>query len=450
MLEEGKAQEILQKLEAGAENLAHLSEKYHPADIALALDQIQDDSLAVDIFLNLEVDVGSEVLPNLSDRTRELILAKSPAAKLGDIIEEMDSDDAADVLANIDDERAEDIMETVSDSVDYEVHRLMEYPEDTAGGLMQTELLAVPGDNTINEAIEELRKVADELGDVHNIFVVDKNNRLIGVLPLRDLLLNKGDAVIKDVLEAQAPVSVMAAADQEEVAELFKRYDLVSLPVVDESDKLIGRILVDDIVDVLEEEASEDIIKMAGGHEEALTQTYSAMEMAQFRLPWLGASLIGGLATGALLWQFKITLSEALALVAFIPVVMGLSGNVGSQSSALVIRGVATGRISVASFGWYLVKELKIGLALGLICGAVAGLAAYGWHGSQILGIIVAVSLFASIALAALMGACIPLLFRWANIDPAIAGGPIVLAINDISGLLIFFAVANALLGALD
>ncbi len=212
---------------------------------------------------------------------------------------------------------------------------------------------------------------------------------------------------------------------------------------------LLGRILVDDIVDVIEKETDEDIMTMAGADDEALTQTHTVVEMVRYRLPWLGTSLVGGFITGVLIWRFKMAIAEALALVAFIPVVMGMSGNVGTQSSALVIRGLATGKIVFGSLCGYLVRELKIGLMLGLICGGLAGVGAEIWHGSPALGVVVGLSIFLSIAAAALMGAVIPFFFRWARIDPAIAGGPIVLAVNDISGLLIFFGVATFLLNYL-
>ncbi|VAX18853.1 Mg/Co/Ni transporter MgtE, CBS domain-containing [hydrothermal vent metagenome] len=445
MLENKKALGVLREIESGT--VAGIPEKHHPADIALALDQVTDENLILKFFLALDHESASEILIHLNDHTRDLILEKSPAEKLGVLIEEMDSDDAADILADVDEERVEDIMETVSDDVDEEVSRLMEYDEDTAGGIMQTEFASIHGESTITETIEELRTKAEDIGEFHNVFVVDEQKRLLGTLPLHTLIINSGDTLIKDLLEGHDPISVTADTDQEEVAHIVKRYDLVSLPVVDEVGKLLGRIVVDDIVDVLEEEASEDIMKMAGTHDEALVQTHSSVEMAKYRFPWLASSLVAGFVAGSLIWQFKATLSEALALVAFIPVVMGISGNVGSQSSALVVRGMATGKIDPGSLGWYLVKELKIGLLLGVACGILAGSGAYFWLQNGNIGWIVGMSIFISIIAAAIMGAAIPLLFRWVKIDPAIAGGPIVLAMNDITGILIFFAIATALMG---
>jgi len=447
MLDPGRVKEIAESLESAAPvDTGSFLEKYHPAEIAAAIDQIHDDDKILKAFHKLGVDIGSEVLAHLDDHARTLILEKLPTEKLGDMIEEMDSDDAADVLTDVSEERAEDILHEVSDEVEQEVSRLMEFEEDTAGHLMQTELVSVPEDYTVAETIDKIRVMSEEVGDLHNIFVVDERNRLRGTLSLRKLIISQPSARMKDLMDDQPLMYVTADADQEHVAALFKKYDLVSLPVVDKDMTLLGRIVVDDIVDVLEEEADEDLMMMVGAHDEALVQTHSAVAMARYRLPWLGSSLLGGFITGALIWQFKMTISEALALTAFIPVVMGISGNVGAQSSALVVRGVATGRIGRGALRRYFIKELKVGLFLGVTCGIVAGIAAYLWQGAPVYGLVVGLSIFFSIELAALMGSAIPLFFKWANIDPAIAGGPIVLALNDISGLFIFFAIATLLI----
>ncbi len=424
-------------------------EKLHPADIASAIDQIERDESKLEAFHSLDLDAGSEVLPLLNDQTRELILQKTDPEMLGDLIGEMDSDDAADILGDIDEQKAEDILDTVPEEVDHEVSMLMEYPEESAGGIMQTELVSVPGNFTVAQAIDKLRANASQIGEVHNLFVVGEGHRLEGVLPLSQLILNPGDKTISDLARGHPLIYAKVGDDQENVAELFKRYDMVSVPVVDDDMTLVGRILIDDIVDVIEEEVNEDIMIMAGAADEALVQTHSVMEIVGYRLPWLSASLVGGFLTGMLIWQFKLALAEALSLVAFIPLIMGMGGNVGTQSSAIVIRGMATGKLAFGSLTPYLYKELKIGAALGLVCGVMAAVASGLWHGSTALGLIVGLSIFMAIFMAALLGALVPLFFRWAKIDPAIAGGPIVLAINDISGLLIFFGVATVLLGYL-
>ncbi|HJM83467.1 MAG TPA: magnesium transporter [Nitrospinota bacterium] len=423
-----------------------LEDKYHPTDIAYSIDHIVETKEKLLAFRRLDYDFAAEVLPLLSDQGKEFVVTEATAEQLGHIIGEMESDDAADILSDVDDEKAENVLDVLSDEVDEEVTRLMEYDKESAGGIMQTELIAVHEDTNIMKTIELYREMAEQIGEVHNIFIVDADKRLVGVLPVTQLLLNPPGAVIKETVEETPTIHARLKDDQEHVAELFKRYDLVSLPVVDEQMKLVGRILFDDIMDVIEEEADEDMMKMVGADDEALVQTHTSMKMVRYRLPWLSASLVGGLVTGWLIWQFKIALSEFLALAAFIPVVMGMSGNVGTQSSALVIRGLATGRINIDSLRQYIEKELIVGMILGLVCGAVAGIVAEIWHGDVWLGIVVAASIFLSIAVAAFLGTIIPLLFRFVKIDPAIAGGPIVLALNDITGLVIFFLIATVLL----
>ncbi|MGK7346732.1 MAG: magnesium transporter [Candidatus Nitrospinota bacterium M3_3B_026] len=449
MLDQDKVGKIKEEMERGGDALASVLAESHPSEIAAAIDRFEDEEKILETFGALGPEDCAEVLPHLNDRARSLVLEKSSAARLCEVIEELDSDDAADILADMSKERAEEVLRIMSEETGEEVIRLMAYDEDSAGHLMQTELIAVPEGFTVAETIEKIRATAAAARDIHNVFVVDGMGRLRGVAPLSSLILSSPDAEIRDVMEDQPPIYVTVDADQEHVADLFKRYDLVSLPVVGPDMTLLGRILVDDIVDVLEKEADEDIMIMAGAHDEALVQTRTAAQMARYRLPWLGSSLVGGLITGALLWQFKMTISEALALTAFIPVVMGLSGNVGAQSSALVIRGIATGRMDSGSLRRYFSREVMVGILLGLFCGAAAGAFAHVWQGSWAFGVVVGLSIFLSIQLAALMGTAIPFFFRWANIDPAIAGGPIVLALNDITGLVVFFAMATALLGYL-
>lgn len=418
----------------------------HPADIALVLDRIVDNEKILTIFATLDNEIAAETLISLQEKTRELILTAFSPSATGKIIGEMDSDDAADILAEVEEELAEKILDTVPDEIEEEVIRLMEFDEDTAGGIMQTELFSVNGAETVEAVINKVQNLDDELRDtIHNIFVCDNDQKLIGLVPLRELIFNPSTMTIEELID-EKPTVVTVETDQEEVAELFKRYDLISVPVVDDQQKPVGRIMIDDIVDVLEEEASEDIIRLAGADDEALVQTHTASEMAWYRLPWLGSSLAGGLFTGWIIWQFKVTIKEALALTVFIPVVMGVSGNVGAQSSALIIRGIATGKVNVAALGRYILKETVIGAFLGVVCGLLAGVAAYFWQGSMVLGFVVGVSIFLSVIFAAIFGATIPLFFRWMKIDPAIAGGPIVLAVNDLTGVLIFFGVASALL----
>lgn len=440
--------DVIEKVGAvSTEEAVGLLISLHPADIANVLDRIAFDEKAISIFNAIDTELAADVLPHLKERTLDLIINQSEPETVGQIVAEMDSDDAADILADVEESLAEKILDAAPDEVGDQVSRLMAFGEETAGGIMQTELFSARESFTVGHTVDKVRSLDHDLRmTIFNIYVVDEMGRLVGLMPLRDLIFNPHQSRLSELMSVD-PVSVTVETDQEEVARLFQRYDLISLPVVDDSGRLAGRIMIDDIVDVIEDEASEDIVRMAGADDEALVQTHTASVMAWYRFPWLGASVAGGLIAGWIIWQFKITIKEALALTVFIPLVMGVSGNVGTQSSALIIRGMATGRVNTDALFQYLIKEAVVGAILGMVCAVLAGVAAHFWQGSMVLGLVVGISIFLSVLFAAIMGASVPLFFRWAKIDPAIAGGPIVLAFNDLTGILIFFAVASALLG---
>jgi magnesium transporter len=447
MIDEKLVTQIADEVRGGRDG-AQIAETYHAADIASAIERLENDEALVVAFNTLPEETAADVLSHLNGHCRALILERSTPTRIGRIITLLDSDDAADILAEVDDDVAEKVLKGVSVEAP-EVARLLAFDEETAGGLMQTELLSVPSGFTVRQTIERMQGRSEDVGDIHNVFLVDGERRLVGVVPLRKLILAGPDQIVRDLVGEAPLVHATTGMDQEKVADLFKRYDLVSLPVVDDGGRLVGRILIDDVVDVMVEEASEDIMKLVGANEEALEAGHSAAMMARYRLPWLGSSLVAGFVTGGVIWQFEMTLKEVLALTAFIPIVMGVSGNVSTQSSALVIRGIATGAFNPEAVVRYLLRELKVGLLLGLFCGVGAGLFAHVWQGKAMLGVVVAISVFLAIVFAAMLGSIIPLLFKKIKIDPAIAGGPMVLALNDLSGVLIFFAIASALMSYL-
>lgn len=424
-----------------------LEDMYHPADIAAAIEHIEDESRMLEAFSAVGVEMGSQILPLLDESSRELILDNSTPEELAELIGEMNTDDAADLLGEMEEEVAEEVLGSTSAEVDAQVSRLLQFEPETAGGIMQTELIAAREEMTLDQTLDLLRSRPDINREVYNIFVVDNLGRLKGVAPIIELLLNPGMKKVGDMVdEGHPPIYVYADDDQENVASLFKKYDLISLAVVDRNMVLLGRILIDDIVDVFVEEADEDIMALVGAGDEVLSPATSVVEMARYRLPWLTASLAGGFVTGALILLFKGTLEAAIALAAFIPIVMGMSGNVGSQSSTLVVRGIATGRIDPGALGAFIFKEVKVGFILGIVCGLISGVAAWAWQSSAEMGLIMGGAVFLAINLAALMGAGIPLIFKWLDVDPAIAGGPIVLALNDITAVFIFLTFATALI----
>ena len=306
---------------------------------------------------------------------------------------------------------------------------------------MQTELVSVVEDSTVDEAVEAIRANVEEVGDLHYVFVVSKDGYLAGQLSLEKLILAKPNSPIIDLVDRNLH-AITPEVDQEEVAQIFKRYDLVSLPVVDEHGLLLGRILHDDVVDVMEEEADEDILRMAGAEEPELVYTNRIFKIASVRLPWLMATVGGGLLSGAILWQFKISFPEILALLTFIPVVAAMGGNIGTQSSTIVVRGFATGRVDFNNLTRFLSREIAIAMMMGIVLGTTVGIAARIWHGSWTLGLTVGVALMATITLSAIMGVLVPFLFKLIKVDPAIAAGPLVTTTNDIIGVGIYYLVA--------
>ncbi|MCK5421541.1 MAG: magnesium transporter [Deltaproteobacteria bacterium] len=435
--------EVLDQLiEEGRElDIMKLISKLHPADIADLIDALDEDKKKK-LFGLLQVETASDVIMEIDEISRELIMEDISQDKLTQIVDDMESDDATDLISELPEEQAQQILREIDREDSEEVQELLKYDKETAGGIMQLELVSVPESVTVKDAIEQIRSSAGEVEDLHNVFIVNGGKKLVGVLPLRKLILASPDGLVKSIMDS-ATINVTPEVDQEEVADIFRKYDIVSLPVIDHEGTLLGRILVDDVVDVIEKEDSEDIMKMAGIPEEELIYGSHVFEISRARLPWLITNLFGGLLTGYLMWLFRITLHEVLALITFIPVITAMGGNVGIQSSSIMIRGFAVGRVDFNNLRRILFKEMKIGLIMGIACGIVAGCAAMLWHKDPLLGPIVALAMVTAITTAASMGTLIPAFFKKMNIDPAIAAGPFVTTANDIVGILIYLGIAT-------
>ncbi len=435
--------EVLDQLiEEGRElDIMKLVSKFHPADIADLIDAL-DEEKKKKLFGLLQVETASDVIMEIDEISRELIMEDISQDKLTQIVDDMESDDATDLISELPEEQAQQILREIDREDSEEVQELLKYDKETAGGIMQLELVAVPQNVMVKDAIEQIRSSAGEVEDLHSVFIVNGGKKLLGVIPLRKLILASPDGLVKSIMDS-ATINVTPEVDQEEVAEIFRKYDIVSLPVIDHVGMLLGRILVDDVVDVIEKEDSEDIMKMAGIPEEELVYGSHILDISLARLPWLITNLFGGLLTGYLMWLFRITLHEVLALVTFIPVITAMGGNVGIQSSSIMVRGFATGRVDFNNLRRFLFREMKIGLIMGIACGVVAGCAAVLWHKDPLLGPIVALAMVTAITTAASMGALIPAFFKKFKIDPAIAAGPFVTTANDIVGIIIYLGIAT-------
>ena len=418
----------------------------HPADMAALFELLERRHWST-ILRRLDISQISNLMEELPDHLRDDLAELLKPDQLSQAIEEMASDDAADVLADLPEELAQDLIEALSEEDREEVETLLRYPEDSAGGLMQMEMVAVPADATVQQAVEVLRAEAAEAGEFHLVYVVNGGGRLVGVLRLEKLILARPQDLIHNLMEEHR-YAVGPQVDQEHVAQMFKRYDLVSLAVVDEQGVLLGRILHDDVVDVIEEEVEEDMLHMAGAtpDEPELVYTEQVFKIAYVRLPWLLVTLAGLTVPALLVWLFQISFPKMIALVPFIPVIGAMGGNVGTQSATIVVRGFATGRVDFHNLGKFLGRELVISMLMGVACGALSGVVALVWHGDYRLCLTVALSMTIAIIASAILGVLVPYLFKLIRIDPAIAAGPAVTTIDDIVAITIYYVVALALI----
>jgi len=445
-----KYKEKLEKLiNAGQEiKILTLISRFHPDDIAELLENLEEEEKSK-LFRLLDVETASDVIMELNDISRELIIEDMSSEELSEIVDDMPSDDAADFIGDLPEEQKQEILSHLDHEKSEDVQMLLEYPEDSAGGIMQTELISVKQHLTVSAAIDLIRSLSDEVEDFHNVFATDENEKLVGVLPLRKLILAKPETSISSIMD-KSLIYVNADMDQEEVANTVKRYDLISLPVVDGDMHLLGRIMVDDVIDVIQEEDSEDIFRMAGiSEEEDVVYSGATYKVCMTRLPWLVFILFGTLLSGYFLWVYESTLKELLALVTFVPVICAMSGNVGVQSTSIVIRGLATGRIDFLNLKKMVLKELVVGIVIGLICAFIGACIGVLWHGNMIMGVSIFLAMFITITFAAFTGVLIPVFFKKMKIDPAVASGALVTTSNDLIAINIYFLLASWLMKTL-
>ncbi len=427
----------------------------HPADLARLISHLPRDE-AEQLFEWLPADVAADVVDDLDDTFRADLLEEVETERLAEIIDELDTDEAADVLADLPEEVASQVLPELEDAA--ELRELLAYDEETAGGIMATELVAVSPSWTVAEATEEVRRNAETVEEIFVVFVVDETERLKGFVSLKRLLLSPAEARIGDVMKTDVP-SVPTEVDQEEVARIMERYDLVSLAVVDADGCLVGRITIDDVVDVIREEAEEDIQRMSGitGDEEP---TDSVLRITRGRLPWLLLGMIGAGFAGSVIGAFEHTISKVSILAAFIPVVMAMAGNAGIQSSAIIVQGLASGDVWSTDMMRRLGKETVVALINGVALAIAIALFVFVVFVGMAqlfpnvihpveqpfrLAVTAGLSLFVVILLAASIGTTIPLFLNRFGIDPALATGPFITTSNDIIGLIVFFALATLL-----
>jgi magnesium transporter len=413
----------------------------HPADAAELIDLIERFEIKNKVFRVLPPEVAPTVLSLVSPLAREKSVQDPPLAPLQQILGALDSDDAADLLASVPKERAQNILAGLPGPVSARIQQLLRYPPDTAGGLMQSEYAAVLEGATVEEAVEIVRTLAEAVSDIHNVFVVDHRFHLLGVLPLARLILARAGETVDAVMDRQV-ISVTVDTDQEEVAQLFRKYDLLSLPVTDPRGALLGRITIDDVVDVLEEEASEDFSKLSGlGQEEPIFD--SPLRAIRRRLPWLGLNLVTTSLSASVIGLFQGTIQTMSIAAALMTIVAAQGGNAGVQTLTVMVRGLALGQVTVVQARAILLKELAVACGNGIALGLAAGVAGYFLHRQPLLAVVLGLALLINYLVAALVASLIPLTLHSLRADPAVASSVFVTACTDLCGFFAFLGLLS-------
>ena len=441
------AEEISELLEAGdVGRVRGLLEGAHPADISEILVEL-DVEKNVEILRALDHEKAGSVLYQLDPGRRLEIIGRLDSQFISDLMEAIPSDDAADIFGEMPEDRAEEALRLMEDPEAEDVEELLKYPPESAGGIMTPEVFALQSGISVDEAIRALRDT-EGIESISYLYATDAEGRLEGVISLRDLITADGRKTLEEIMSRDV-ISASVDTDQEEVAKLVRKYDFRSLPVVDKGGVLVGRVTADEVMDVIQEEADEDILRMAGIDDDERLAGKTVAGIAGFRLPWLISPLAAGLGAAYIIRGFENMLEQVIAVAFFIPVIMDMGGNVGTQSAAIVVRGIAMGRIDLGHIWTLLFKELRVAMIMGAVCGVLTGILGIIMHGNVALGIIVTVSMFLALSISSTIGAFLPVVLKRFNIDPAIASGPFVTTINDIVGLLIYFLIAAGFLAHL-
>ncbi|WP_138416405.1 magnesium transporter [Aquibacillus sediminis] len=418
----------------------------HPYDQAKIFEE-QSEDIRFLVYTYLSPKEIAEVMEHVEREWVETFITEMNATFATQVLAEMATDDAVDILNELDKNKVASFLTVMEPDAAAEIKELLHYEEKTAGSIMTTEFVVIDMNQTVKEAMRHLRKEAPEAETIYYIYVVDEFKRLVGVISLRDLLIAEGSWLIADVMSDRV-VSVSVGEDQEEVAHKMRDYDFLAVPVVDFQNHLLGIITVDDIMDVMDEEASDDYSKLAGVADmDGADQ--SAFEAAKKRLPWLVILLFLGMFTASIIGRFEATLDEVAILAIFIPLIAGMAGNTGTQALAVAVRGIATGESDKEGKNKVMFREALTGLITGTCCGILVTIVVFVWQGDIFLGLLVGISIMATLIIATIAGALVPLLMHRLNIDPAVASGPFITTINDIISILIYFGMATAFMNLL-
>ncbi len=429
------------------DELRLLVNDFHPADIADVLDNLTPDETLI-VFDLLTDEVASEVLDETSSLVRQDLVEKVDDERLADLLDELPMDDAAEFLDELPDETATLLLGLMEPEEAQEVRELLSYEEETAGRLMTRDVAALRRHWTVAAALDYLRSLVEiEVAEtVHYLYVIDRNSRLIGVVPIRALLQASPSTTIESIMGTDI-LTIPVSADQEEVAEMVSKYDFVAIPVVDEEMRLLGVVTVDDVLDIIEEEATEDIQRLGGS--EPLAQPYfsaSVLQVVGKRLVWLIPLFAASLATDAVVQNHEALLAAFVSLTIFIPVVSGTAGNAGSQTVATIIRAIAVGEVRLVDIGRTLSREVTIGLVLGLVLGLAGFVRAFLFDSDPGVPLVLALTLLLVVIWANTVATLVPLITERLKIDPAVVSAPMITTIVDATGLFIYFTLARLIL----
>jgi magnesium transporter len=410
----------------------------HPADRAELFNELDDEHQRT-LLTHLDISTLADLLEELDDEEALEAAEEISTDKLADVLDEMEPDEAADLLGDMPPEKASEALAEMEDAD--EVRPLLGYPDETAGGLMTTTYIALRRYTTVSQAIEFLRQVSDITEIPYYLYVVDKERRLVGVVDLRDLLKADPDTVMEDLMDPDV-ISVEAGADQEDVARIMAKYDLAAIPVVDAKRRLIGVITYDDIVDVLESEATEDIYHLANVSDEDLDPESPLTEQLKGRLPWLYLNTLTALFASWVISRFESIIAQAAVLALFQSVVAGQGGNAASQNVAMTVRAIALGKLTPKALLRVLARQFVIGLMLGVAVGSAVGFGVYLWRGNLYLSLVLGLALLGNLSVGSVVGVLVPLLLQSLGVDPALASSILVTAVTDASGFFIFLSLA--------
>lgn len=438
-------QETVDLLKQGdKEKLNELFEELQPFDMASLTTKLTTNERKT-LFSFLSDQVLSDIFQELEEKEQEEYIKEMGLDRAAGILNVMSNDDATDLLAKIGKSERNKLFELMSNEEESKVRQLLKYPETSAGGLMTTEYITLPMGLSASEALDNLRHKAGEAETIYYIYIVDENKKLAGVISLRELIMASPEQGLEFVMNKKI-MTVPPELDQEETAKIIEKYDFLALPVVDREDRLLGIVTVDDIIDVLTDEATEDISKLSGisGEPREVDRLQvSSIRSARKRLPWLMILLVVGILSGSIISQFEETLEAVVVLAIFIPMIADMAGNTGTQSLAMVVRGLALGEFGKGKIYSLIRREAGVGLIIGTVNGVLIAIIASLWQQNPYLGFVIGFSLWVTLFFATLSGAIVPLILHRLKVDPAVASGPFITTINDILGLTIYFTVAT-------